>query len=205
MQGSAPRYSARSTGFVSSWTRGGYAKPTVTRRKRVPLLVELLEDRTVPTTVSVTNPGDTANLAGDAVSYHISASDSDDNPLAFTATGLPSGLSIDSSWGIISGTIANNAASSNAYSVTVTATDDIANVSGSQTFNWTVDPPVVHVSNPGDTTNLAGDSVNFPISAWDTDNYPLTFTADGLPSGLSIDSSWGIISGTLPNDARYCD
>src|SRR5208337_4107316 len=47
----------------------------------------------------------------------------DGDPLSYDASGLPSGLVIDSNSGLISGTIDPSAASGTAYSVTVTVTD----------------------------------------------------------------------------------
>ena len=138
-------------------------------------------------------PGDQSNAAGDAVSLPITASDADNDTLLFTAAGLPDGLTIDPVSGTISGTIANDAARSTPYDVTVTVSDGMA--SASQSFNWSVSP--VGVTNPGDQSNVSGDVVSLPISAGSV-NGPVSFTATGLPPGLSIDSTTGIISGTLP-------
>jgi hypothetical protein len=55
--------------------------------------------------------------------------------LTYSATGLPAGLSISSSTGLISGTPTTAATSS----VTVTAKDG-TNASGSASFSWTVNP-----------------------------------------------------------------
>ena len=43
--------------------------------------------------------------------------------ITYSASGLPSGLSLDTATGLISGTIDDSAASENPYQVTVTATD----------------------------------------------------------------------------------
>ena len=74
--------------------------------------------------------------------------------LNYSATGLPAGLSYAN--GIISGTIANDAAGS--YTVTLTASDPTANgtATATATFTWTVTPPIVTLTNPGDQTSLAG-------------------------------------------------
>ena len=54
---------------------------------------------------------------------------------------MPPGLSLTNN--VISGTIANNAASTTPYSVTVTATDASANVSASETTKFRVTDLVV--------------------------------------------------------------
>jgi hypothetical protein len=153
-----------------------------------------------PPNVTLTSPGDQSNFDDDTVDLPISASDSVGNALSFAATGLPSGLSIDSGNGVISGTIASNADASGSYSVTLTATDSAADVSASQTITWGVSNPVA-LTSPGDQTNFDGDTVELPISASDSTGHALSFAATGLPSGLSIDSGSGVISGTIASDA----
>jgi serine protease len=87
-------------------------------------------------TVTVTNPGSQSSTAGTATSLQISASDSaSGQTLTYSATGLPAGLSINSTSGLISGTPTTAGTSS----VTVTAADT-GGASGSATFSWTVAP-----------------------------------------------------------------
>jgi endo-1,4-beta-xylanase len=86
--------------------------------------------------VSVTNPGSQTSTVGTAASVQIQATDSGSGQtLTYSATGLPAGLSISSSTGLISGTPTTAATSS----VTVTAKDG-TNASGSASFSWTVNP-----------------------------------------------------------------
>ncbi|MHC3475701.1 M4 family metallopeptidase, partial [Streptomyces sp. 7R007] len=60
---------------------------------------------TVPSSgVTVTNPGSQSSTVGTAVSLQISASSTNSGSLTYAASGLPSGLSINSSTGLISGT-----------------------------------------------------------------------------------------------------
>ncbi|MCG7207001.1 S53 family peptidase [Streptomyces arenae] len=84
-------------------------------------------------TVTVTNPGSQSTATGSSVSLQISATDSASATLTYSATGLPTGLSISSSTGLISGT----ASTAGTYSTTVTATDSTG-ASGSASFTWTV-------------------------------------------------------------------
>jgi hypothetical protein len=60
--------------------------------------------------------------------------------LTYSATGLPDGLSIDPSAGIISGTLTDEAISATPYSLTVTASDGNGQ-SISQTFSWIISAP----------------------------------------------------------------
>ncbi|HEY2519398.1 MAG TPA: discoidin domain-containing protein [Streptosporangiaceae bacterium] len=85
-------------------------------------------------TVTVTGPGSQSSTAGTAASLQIHASDSGSGQtLSYSATGLPAGLSINSSTGLISGT-PTAAGTSN---VTVTARDGTG-AAGSTSFTWTV-------------------------------------------------------------------
>jgi len=85
-------------------------------------------------TVTVTNPGSKTGTVGTATSLQISATDSaSGQTLSYSATGLPSGLSISSATGLISGT----PAAAGTYSVTVTARDTTS-AFGSASFTWTI-------------------------------------------------------------------
>ncbi|WP_433893652.1 putative Ig domain-containing protein [Streptomyces sp. CA-111067] len=85
-------------------------------------------------TVTVTSPGNQSTKVNTAVSLQIHASDSaSGQSLTYSATGLPAGLSINASSGLISGTPTATGTSS----VTVTAKDS-TNASGSTSFSWAV-------------------------------------------------------------------
>jgi serine protease len=112
-------------------------------------------------TVTVTNPGNQTSTVGTAVSLQITATDSaSGQTLTYSATGLPAGLSINSSTGLISGT-PTTAATSN---VTVTA-KDTTNASGSTSFSWTVNPVGGGCSSPGNKIGNGGFETG-SISPW---------------------------------------
>jgi len=84
-------------------------------------------------TVTVTSPGSQTTAAGTSVSLQIQGTDSGSGQtLAYSATGLPPGLSISPS-GLITGT----ASTAGAFPVTVTAKDGTG-ASGSTAFTWSV-------------------------------------------------------------------
>ena len=85
-----------------------------------------------PAGVTVTNPGTQFNMQYDAVSLQLTASGGT-APYAWSAAGLPSGLTIGASTGRITG----NAMGAGTRTVTVTATA-ASGGSGSTSFTWTV-------------------------------------------------------------------
>lgn len=144
--------------------------------------------------VTVTNPGAQVSTVNVAVALQIAAADSAGNPLTYAATGLPAGLSINASTGVISGTPTTPRA---AATVTVTATDSLASVSGQASFTWAVVTSAVSIVNPGPQANLTTDTVSLQINASDSNAaLTLSYAAVGLPGGLSIAAGTGLITGT---------
>ncbi|MFE5207991.1 M4 family metallopeptidase [Streptomyces sp. NPDC056600] len=85
--------------------------------------------------VTVTNPGSRTATVGTATSLQISASSSNAGALTYSATGLPAGLTINASTGLISGT----PTTAGTYSTVVTVKDSAAQT-GTASFTWTVNP-----------------------------------------------------------------
>jgi len=152
---------------------------------------------TTGNTVTVTNPGAQTGVVGTAKSLQISATDSAaGQTLTYSATGLPTGLTINTSTGLISGTPTTTTGSP--FSVTVTATDTTG-AHGSASFTWTITATgnTVTVTNPGAQTGVVGTAKSLQISATDSaSGQTLTYSATGLPTGLTINTSSGLISGT---------
>ncbi len=150
---------------------------------------------------ALTNPGSQSSAEGATISLQIVASDPDlGQTLAYSASNLPGGLTINATTGEISGTIAMTAAAGSPYTVILTATDDGSPVLNAQTsFTWNVSntnqAPVV--VSPGNQNDSEGDFVTLPISASDPDSDAFSFGATGLPPGLSIHNTTGSITGTI--------
>jgi hypothetical protein len=98
--------------------------------------------------VTVTNPGSQTSTAGTAIStLQMAASSSKgDSITAWSASGLPAGLSVNTSTGAITGT----PSTAGNYSVSVTATDS-GGTNGTVSFAWLVNP-----ATPTGTTSYSG-------------------------------------------------
>jgi VCBS repeat-containing protein len=78
-------------------------------------------------------------------------SDPDGDALAYSASGLPPGLSIDPASGLITGTIASSASTSGPYAVLITATDPSGRFDQAS-FSWSVINPGPAATDDGATT-----------------------------------------------------
>jgi subtilase family serine protease len=139
---------------------------------------------TTGNTVTVTNPGSQTGKVGTAASLQIKATDSaSGQTLTYSATGLPAGLSISSSTGLISGTPTTAAT----YSVTVTA-KDTTGASGSASFTWTISSAssgctaAQLLGNPGFETGS--------ISPWTSTAGVLADTSEGVPAQAGSYLAW---------------
>jgi hypothetical protein len=120
-------------------------------------------------------------------------------PYTWSATGLPSGLSINSSTGVISGT----PTVSGTYNVTVTLKDK-NNLSTSKVFNLilaAVIPPLVinTTSLPSGTQNTA---YSMTLSGSGGTGTGYKWSAVSLPSGITCSTS-GVISGKTSSYGTY--
>ena len=84
-------------------------------------------------TVTVTNPGSQSSAVGSSVSLQLVGSSTAGYPLTWSESGLPPGLTLAPSTGLITGT----PSTAGTYGVTVTATD-ASGTSRGVSFNWTI-------------------------------------------------------------------
>src|SRR5438552_9510910 len=143
----------------------------------------------------ITSPTTATGQVGVAFSYQITATNS---PTSYGATGLPSGLSVNTSTGLISGTPAAGTDAGSPYSVTISATN--AGGTGSATLTLTINPATPVIQPPFTATGQVGVAFSYTITAT---NNPTSYNATGLPAGLSVSTSTGLISGTPTTAGTY--
>ncbi len=132
----------------------------------------------------ITSPAQATGVLGTAFSYQIIASS---HPTVYRATGLPAGLSLNGTTGLISGIPAQ----AGTFGVTLEAENEggVASVS----LTLIINPPAAPVISSSLTASVrVNQQFSYQIAA---SNNPTSFTASNLPNGLSISTS-GLISGT---------
>ncbi len=132
---------------------------TVTEVNHAPILSEI---------------GDQSDAVGSSVELRVSAQDPENNTLTFSATDLPTGLSINQSTGGIAGIISLEAALRSPYRVTITVSDGLGETD-SESFVWTVNDEHtltlnvigngIVIKEPNQTTYHFGDFVTITAAA----------------------------------------
>lgn len=142
-------------------------------------------------TARITSPFSPASgAAGASFSYQITANN---NPASFSATGLPAGLQLNTTTGLISGT----PASSGSFDVVVTAYGARSNASA--TIRITIAPPFI--TSPANPAGVAiGNTFTYQITA---SGSPSSYAAIGLPPGLELDATTGLITGVPTISGTY--
>lgn len=129
----------------------------------------------------------TAGQVGVAYSYQVNSSATP--PVQYGATGLPAGLAINASSGLITGTPTTPGTVVGSVSVT----------SGGQTNNANISITIAAAANTSlitsstTATGTVGTAFSYTITA---SNSPTSYNITGLPAGLTANTTTGVISGT---------
>jgi hypothetical protein len=145
----------------------------------------------------VASPAAQTSTVGHSVRLQLRASDGAGTSVAYAASGLPAGLSLNSATGVISGT----PRTVEMRTVTIAARDSQAAV-GSATFTWTI------VGSP----KVSGASLNGLAKGHPTLSFMLTAGTDepalksfsiGLPHGLKLKSKRGLTVSSAGSKVRH--
>ena len=155
--------------------------------------------------VTWTTPvGSLGNFA-EQVAISVSAVAADDSTITYAvASGstLPSGITLNTATGLLSGTLAD-VASNTTYTFTLTASDG-SNPAVSRQFSILANAAPTWTTSAGSLGTFSENtSISVTVAATDVSDSITYALASGstLPSGITLNSSTGVISGTLPDIA----
>jgi len=135
---------------------------------------------------------------GSSVSVTVAATDEENNTITYSSSGLPAWLTLNSSTGVISGT-APGISQATTYSFTINASDGI-NTSVSRNFNITINSTITWNTASGNLAtiyDISRSGFTYTLSTTALSNtVSYSVTSGSLPTGLSLNSSTGVISGT---------
>jgi hypothetical protein len=167
---------------------GSGSATTNTANWRIDDLKVALATASVPVILApvITSTNSATATAYEAFSYTITASN---NPTSFAASGLPAGLSLNSTNGVISGT----PTVVGQYVVALTASNAGGDGTGTLTLTVHPNPNAPVIGGTLSATGQVGTAFDYQITA---SNSPTSYLAEGLPAGLSLHPTTGRITGT---------
>jgi hypothetical protein len=144
---------------------------------------------------TIQNPGDRNNAEGDVVSLQVSASDADGDALTYGASGLPAGLSINTSTGLISGTVDWLDGASPSHTVTVSVSDGKGG-NASAAFTWTI-------SNTNRTPTITRENGSVTVMEGQTATNSGTYNDLDTGDNVAITASIGSVTKTGTNSGTW--
>jgi len=137
----------------------------------------------------ITSATTVAAIVGVPFSYQVTANNS---PNQYSASGLPTGLHFDNTFGVISGT----PSTAGTFHVLVQARNNYGSVSTTIFINVSEGA----ITSPASAVGVVSVPFTYQVTA---NNDPIQYFASGLPPGLRFDNTFGVISGTPGTAGTY--
>lgn len=172
----------------------GYDRLTGLGTPNATSLLGTLSGSTVAATAPVVTPASISGQVGKALSFTAAATAP--NPLSFSLSGAPAGMTINASTGVV-GWPTPVAGS---YAVTVVAKDSKTALSGQAVYSVSIAAPQAPVVTGSTINGKVGTALSFSVSV--TAANPVTYSLTGAPSGMAI-STAGVMSWASPVAGSY--
>jgi hypothetical protein len=185
---SATGYLVGTPTTLGSWSVSVTVKDSLGRNDTETMTISVISPPTL------TQPANGKNHVGDTVSQTLAATNGV-APYTYKVTGQPTGLTATTA-GVISGTVTTVGS----YTVTGVVSDTNGQ-SSSKTWTHTVYPVVALAAIPDQTMTL-GSAVT-ATAVGSGGGAALTYAATGLPTGVLINATTGVITGTPLVPGRY--
>lgn len=156
-------------------------------------LLSALAGTNTAATAPVVTSASIAGTVGTPLTFTVSALSA--NPLSYSLSGAPAGMSIGSN-----GVVSWATPVAGTYAVTVTALDTRSGLSGQGLYTVKIAQPPAPVVSTGSISGSVGKPLSF--SATVTASNPVTYSLSGAPAGMSI-SSTGTVSWAAPVAGSY--
>ncbi|WP_394781072.1 S53 family peptidase, partial [Undibacterium sp.] len=156
-------------------------------------LLASLTGATAVAAAPVVTPASISGKIGTSLTFTVSASGP--NPLTYSLSGAPAGMTISST-----GAVNWSAPTVGSFAVTVIAKDSKTGLSGQGVYTVTISSVSAPVLAGASITGKAGTALSFNVGAVSPD--PLTYSLSGAPAGMTI-SSIGQISWAAPVAGSY--
>ena len=151
-------------------------------------------------TISIAKIDDVTATAGENMPARTATASGGKSPYTYGISGEPSGVTINSSTGVISG----KPAETGEFDVTVTATS-ACGCEGTREFTITVSCPTITVGGLSDVTVTVGKIMPMQTATASKGKPPHTFSLTGAPAGVNInvDDTPGKIGGTPTETGEF--
>ena len=160
------------------------------------------------TDLRINGAGNFLSLLGEPINFTLNLftprhGGEEDDELELTITGLPAGITaVLTPEGIL---LSGEGTESGVFDVNLSVSAD--GQADSLTFQWEISAETYNIAPTletlADQENLDGDVIDIELVATDFENGPLTFMAQDLPAGLTIDAATGRITGVIALPGEY--